>query len=135
MRTHPLKTITHAVRKTIYGALKRMNTSKSKHTVDYLGCSLADFAQYYQEKILVWNLLYPATPVTTENVVRDHIKPLHAFEPHEYHLANHYTNLQFIPNWVNSKKSAKWDDVDDAVWQTLILNNGAWRIPYLPRSM
>ena len=135
MEAHPLMTISAKIRKTIYGALKRMNTCKSKKTVQYLGCSLSAFADYYKEKIMIWNILHPNNPITNENVVRDHIKPLHAFKPEEYHLANHYTNIQPIPHAVNAKKSSKWEPVDQFIWETLIFGNGAWRVPYLPQSM
>lgn len=99
--------IKHIVSARIHSALKTYQTLKRDRTIEYLGCSIEEYANYLESKF---------TPeMTWENQGTyweiDHIKPIDSFDlndENQLYEAFHYTNTQPL-NWKeNREKSNKF---------------------------
>ena len=97
-------------------SLKRMlkisDLSKTKSTIEYLGCSPEYFKIYIQNKM--------TAEMKYENIHIDHIKPITRFnldEPDEFLDCCHYTNLQPLLATDNMEKNNKWTDEDEIYWK------------------
>jgi hypothetical protein len=97
------------------GSIRRMllseNLTKTKHTIEYLGCSGEYFLEYLQKKM--------TEGMTFNNIHIDHIKPVSRFNlqnEDEFLDCCHYTNLQPLLSEDNLIKSNKWNDTKEAFW-------------------
>jgi hypothetical protein len=91
--------------------LKISNLSKTKSTIEYLGCSPEYFKEYLQKKM--------TDEMTFENIHIDHIKPVSKFnldDPDEFLDCCHYTNLQPLLAKDNLEKNNKWTDENELFW-------------------
>lgn len=129
----PIAYLTGRIRSAVYGALKRKGTVKDKDTLELLGLDTwQQFQVYWKAKINEWNENNPHNPITPKNCAIDHIKPVSAWRTFVYGNPNHYTNLQPLPQNVNSDKSSKWDAIDEYFWQNNIYETPSFRRSYLP---
>jgi hypothetical protein len=97
------------------GSIRRMllseNLSKTKPTIEYLGCSAEYFLEYLQKKMI--------EGMTFNNIHIDHIKPVSRFNlqnEDEFLDCCHYTNLQPLLSEDNLIKSNKWNDTKESFW-------------------
>jgi hypothetical protein len=91
--------------------LKEGNQTRTRPTIEYLGCTAEYFHDYLKSKM--------TEGMTFENIHIDHTKPISAFN-----LANHddfldcchYTNMQPLLAFDNLSKRNRWTDIDEAFW-------------------
>jgi hypothetical protein len=104
----------HLQRNQIYRALKTLkegNQTKTRPSIEYLGCTAEYFHDYLKSKM--------TEGMNFENIQIDHIKPISAFN-----LANHddfldcchYSNRQPLFASDNQSKSNRWTDIDEVFW-------------------
>jgi hypothetical protein len=99
--------IKHIVSSRIHESLKTYNELKKNRTIEYLGCSIGEYARYLESKF---------TPeMTWENQGTyweiDHIKPIDKFNltnPDELNECFHYSNTQPLYWKDNREKSNKF---------------------------
>lgn len=138
LASDPSFRLTRNIRSSVQRVLRKKHSSKTKHTHEYLGCSLAFFTtEYWPSKIRGWNNAYPEHKLDLESndIAIDHVKPIRAFEENEIHECWHYTNLQPLPAAINSRKSDTWSEADESFWRSNILHNADYTNPYLPVDM
>jgi hypothetical protein len=85
--------------------------SKTKHSIEYLGCTIEYLHDYLKVKM--------TDGMTFDNIHIDHIKPLSAFNlsNHDDFLdCCHYSNLQPLLAIDNLSKSDRWADADELFW-------------------
>tara|TARA_B100000902_G_scaffold397643_1_gene462060 strand:+ start:1526 stop:2227 length:702 start_codon:yes stop_codon:yes gene_type:complete len=129
----PMYRLHNNIRLSIRNTLNRKGSNKSKQTHEYLGCSFDWFVnEYWPSKIKEWNIQYPEYPLTVNECVIDHIKPLAQHDDDEVKVAWHYTNLQPLPAYVNNIKRDTWGWEDECHWRCNILYNQQYMDPYLP---
>ena len=108
----PLLYLTKLQRSSLHRVLKRSDLSKTKTTIEYLGCSAEHFMEYLKLKM---------TPdMTIYNIHIDHIKPVSRFnldDPDEFLDCCHYTNLQPLLAKDNLEKNNKWTKKDEIYWK------------------
>jgi hypothetical protein len=108
----PLQVLINIQRKSLQRVLKRSDLSKTKATIEYLGCSAEHFMEYLKLKM---------TPdMTMDNIHIDHIKPVSRFnldDPDEFLDCCHYTNLQPLLAKDNMEKGNKWTEKDEIYWK------------------
>ena len=88
-------------------AINKVKQKKTKHTIQYLGCSILELQKYLAKKF--------TTGMTWENHGKrgwhvDHIKPLSSFDfskSQQIERAFHYSNLQPLWWFDNLKKGSK----------------------------
>jgi hypothetical protein len=113
--------------------LKLSNLSKTKHSIEYLGCSTEYFIEYFKKKMELFNQ-FSEIEMTWDNIHIDHIKPVSVFnldDEEEFLSCCHYTNLQPLLAEVNLSKNCKWTDEDDVFWNENIKDKEYYDI-YLP---
>ena len=123
----PLLYIVALQRSNIWRVMKRTDLSKTKPSIEYLGCSAEYFQNYVKSKFV--------DEMTFDNIHYDHIKPISKFNLDvEEELLNccHYTNFQPLLVTTNLEKSNKWSNDDEIFWTKNI--RGKEYIPlYLPK--
>lgn len=127
--------ITKRIRNRLYNFLKMNSFKKQKHSVEYLGCSWDTFEIYWKGKIEAWNTVYPDNKISIETAAIDHIRPISIFKEDSLTWGNHFTNLQPLPSYVNQRKNAKWQEIDENFWFANIIFNPTYLAPYLPVQM
>jgi hypothetical protein len=106
LKNNPSYKLSVNIRRRILLALK--GTTKSKSTLNLLGCSVSELWQHLESKF------QPGMTKENHGVWHiDHIKPCASFDltkPEEQEKCFHYTNLQ--PLWAkdNLSKGAKWEE-------------------------
>ena len=124
------------IRLSIRNSLNNRGGKKSQQTHQYLGCSFHWFVNiYWPSKIAEWNTQYPDHPLTMDDCVIDHIKPLAWHDEDEIKAAWHFSNLQPLPANINNLKSDRWTWDDERHFQCNILYKENQRSPYLPVDM
>jgi hypothetical protein len=113
-------------RKQINRCFKNSKMNKSKHSIEYLGCSVEEFINFFQKKIEYFNS-FMATDIlmTWNNIHIDHIKPVSRFnldDENEFLDCCNYTNLQPLLITDNLEKSNKWNDEKELYWKENIIN-------------
>ena len=114
--------------------IKSSNLDKTKPSIDYLGCSIEYFIEYFKKKMDIFNQ-FSEIEMTFENIHIDHIKPVSVFnlnDVEEFLSCCHYTNLQPLLAEVNLSKSCKWSDEDNIYWTDNIKDKEYYDI-YLPK--
>lgn len=130
---NPLYRLHNNIRLSIRNTLNNKGSRKCQQTHKYLGCSFHWFVnEYWPSKIKEWNAQYPDYPLTVDDCVIDHIKPLAKHDDDEVKVAWHFTNLQPLPAKVNSLKSDHWTWDDERHFRCNILYQENHRDPYLP---
>jgi hypothetical protein len=114
-------------RKHINRCLKLSTIDKTKHSIEYLDCSIEDFIKHFEKKMEYFNTyLASDTLMTWDNIHIDHIKPVSKFdldEEDEFLDCCHYTNLQPLIDVDNMEKSNKWTDENNEYWEQNIKGN------------
>ena len=120
------------------GALKRClklsNLTKTKPSIEYLGCSAEYFIEYFKKKMDNFNQ-FSEIEMTWDNIHIDHIKPVSSFnldDEEEFLSCCNYSNMQPLLSEVNLNKSCKWNDEDDVFWNKNIKDKEYYDI-YLPK--
>lgn len=134
----PLFKLTGNIRKSVLRVLNQKQSTKTKHTHKYLGCSMEFFTtEYWPSKIRAWNQMYPEHKLDLESndIDIDHIKPVRAFEENEMHECFNFRNLQPLPKAINNLKSDTWCFQDECYWRCNIISNDQHINPYLPVEM
>jgi len=116
---------------------KSSTLDKTKHSIDYLGCTIEELENRFNKKIEYFNT-YLSTDVlmTWDNIHMDHIKPVNAFDlddDDEFLDCNHYTNLQPLINVDNISKGDKWTDENEKYWLENIKGSPDYLEIYLPK--
>ena len=118
----------------IYRCLKSSNLSKTKPSIEYLGCNAEYFIEFFKKKMDIWNITQ-SNIMTWENIHIDHIKPVSLFnldDEDEFLSCCHYTNLQPLIGVDNLEKHNKWKDNDNEFWITNIKDNDDYNDIYIP---
>jgi hypothetical protein len=113
--------------------IKLSNLSKTKPSIEYLGCNAEHFIEYFKKKMDLFNQ-YSEIEMTWDNIHIDHIKPVSSFnldDEEAFLSCCNYTNLQPLLAEVNLNKSHKWSDEDDIFWLDNIKDKEYYDI-YLP---
>jgi hypothetical protein len=95
----------------IYRIMKQTNISKTKPSIEYLGCSAEYFKKYISKKMI--------NGMTFDNIHYDHIKPVSVFDledENELLKCCHYTNFQPLFSTENLQKHNKWTVDNDIFW-------------------
>lgn len=106
LATDPLFKLSYTVSTLVRNSFKRKFTTKSKRTLEILGCTYDEFYKYLESKF--------DDKMTWENQgtywVIDHIKPIALAQTiDEVYELNHYTNLQPMSAVDNTIKGKKYD--------------------------
>ena len=102
----------------IYNCLKSSYINKTKSSIDYLGCDVEYFIDYFKKKMDLWNE-NNEIKMNWDNIHIDHIKPISVFnldEEDELNNCCNYTNIQPLLIEDNLNKSNKWTDEDEVYW-------------------
>jgi hypothetical protein len=107
--------------------LKKSNLNKYKHSIEYLGCSIQDLIDIFEQKMKSYNELFENNEniMTWYNTHMDHIKPISRFnldDENEFLDCCHYSNLQPLLVNDNLEKHNKWTDENEKFWQEHIKN-------------
>ena len=99
---------------------KNSKNTKTKHSIEYLGCDIETLINIFEKKIEYFNT-YLASDVTMtwDNIHIDHIKPVSKFDlddEGQFLDCCHYTNLQPLLITDNLEKSNKWNDENNKYW-------------------
>ena len=119
------KYLIHLQRNRLRRCFKISNLKKTKPSIEYLGCSIEYFMEYFKKKMAKFNL-FSEIEMTWDNIHVDHIKPMSVFDldnQDEFLFCCSYTNLQPLLAEMNQKKNNKWNDVSNDFWLTSIINN------------
>ena len=107
-------------RKQINRCFKISKSTKTKHSIEYLGCNIKEFIVYFQKKMDYFNTyLSTNEQMTFQNIHIDHIKPVSKFnldDEDDFLDCCHYSNLQPLLTTTNLEKSNKWTDENDRYW-------------------
>jgi hypothetical protein len=109
---NPLLYLVHLQRGNIYRIMNQTNITKSKPSIEYLGCSVEYFREYIKSKM--------REDMNFDNIHYDHIKPICAFDLYneeEMLSCCHYTNFQPLLAVDNLVKNGKWTKEDDLFWK------------------
>ena len=104
--------------------LKSSSQNKKKSSINYLGCDVEYFRDYFKKKMDLWNE-NNEIKMNWENIHIDHIKPISSFnldEEGELNKCCNYTNLQPLLAIDNLSKLNKWTDEDEVYWNENIIN-------------
>ena len=97
------------------------NLEKTNPSIEYLGCDMKYFMEYFQKKMDLFNK-FSEIEMTWDNIHIDHIKPVSSFnldDQDEFLNCCHYTNMQPLLCEINLNKSDKWCEKNEEFW----LNN------------
>ena len=123
----PLLSIVCLQRNLIRRIMKRSDLTRTKPSIEYLGCDVTYFQNYIKSKFV--------EGMTFDNIHYDHIKPVSKFNlSDEEELLNccHYTNFQPLLASVNLEKHNKWSEIDEEFWKEHICNKEYLQL-YLPK--
>lgn len=98
-------------RGSLFRILKSSNVTKTKPSIDYLGCSAEYFIEYLGRKM--------TDEMSWDNIHLDHIKPVSKFDLEnmdELLDCCHYSNFQPLLGSQNISKSNKWNECDELFW-------------------
>ena len=112
-------------RKQIRRCFNNSTLVKEQKSIEYLGCSIDFFIQYFQNKMDIANV-DKEEKMTFDNIHIDHIKPVSMFDlnnKEEFLKCCHYTNLQPLLAKDNLKKSNTWDITDEIEWNTKLMED------------
>jgi len=126
--------LVNLLRGALYRCIKSSNLDKTKPSIDYLGCSIEYFIEYFKKKMDIFNQ-FSEIEMTFDNIHIDHIKPVNSFnldDVEEFLSCCNYTNLQPLLADVNLSKNCKWSDEDDVFWTDNIKDKEYYDI-YLPK--
>ena len=119
-------------RNQIYRCFKSSILDKKNHSIEYLGCDIETFINYFQKKIEYFNSFIATDEIMTfQNIHIDHIKPVSVFnldDEEEFLDCCHYTNLQPLLAKDNMEKSNKWNETDETYWKDNIINKEYYEI-------
>ena len=105
----------------ILRCFKNSTLNKLNPAIEYLGCSIDFFIQYFQKKINYFNEYIATNEIMNfDNIHIDHIKPVSLFnldDEDEFLDCCHYTNLQPLLIRDNLEKSNKWTDDNNIFWK------------------
>ena len=122
-------------RNQIYRCFKSSNNTKSKHSIEYLGCTIEEFIEHFNKKIDYFNKYMASDEIMTfDNIHIDHIKPVSVFNldnEEEFLDCCHYTNLQPLLSKDNLEKHNRWSEDNEIYWQTNIKNNDQYSEIYM----
>jgi len=121
-------------RVSIKRCLKQSKLHKSKHSIEYLGCTVEEFIEHFKKKMDNFNL-YSEVEMIWENIHIDHIKPVSSFnldDEDEFLSCCNYTNLQPLIGVDNLNKSCKWSDDNEKYWVENIKDNEKYCDIYMP---
>ena len=96
--------------------------TKTKSSIEYLGCDADYFKNYIQKKMDIYNQTADVK-MDFSNIHIDHIKPVSSFnldEEDDFLDCCNYTNLQPLLIQDNLSKYNKWTDEDDVYWNNEI---------------
>jgi len=113
--------------------LKPSSQNKTKSSIDYLGCDVEYFIDYFKKKMDLWNE-NNEIKMNWDNIHLDHIKPVSVFnldEENELNNCCNYTNYQPLLIEDNLRKNNKWTDEDEVYWNENIINKEHFGI-YIP---
>jgi hypothetical protein len=102
--------------------------TKTKHSVEYLGCDSRDFCSFIESKMV--------EGMTLDNIHLDHIKPVAAFDmsnPDNFLDCCKYTNFQPLSAKDNMEKASRWSGADEEFWRESIRGKDDYREIYIPR--
>jgi len=111
----------HLQRKQIRRCFNISDLEKTNPSIDYLGCDIKYFMEYFQKKMDLFNK-YSDIEMTWDNIHIDHIKPVSAFnldDEDELRDCCHFTNMQPLLAEINLNKKDKWSEKNEEFW----LNN------------
>jgi len=120
-------------RSNIWRCLKSSSINKTKSSIEYLGCDVEYFIDYFKKKMDLWNE-NNEIKMNWENIHIDHIKPVSVFnldEEDELNKCCNYTNFQPLLAIDNIIKSNKWTDEDEVYWNENIKGKEYFGI-YMP---
>lgn len=101
----PQKYLVHLQRNRLRKIFTMKNLEKTKHTIEYLGCTEQEFYDHIIKQMI--------PGMTFDNIHLDHIKPISKWnleDEEELRKCCHYTNIQPLFAEDNLSKSDKWDD-------------------------
>ena len=114
---------------------KSSNLEKNKHSIEYLGCNIETFINYFQKKMDYFNEFIATDELMAfDNIHIDHIKPVSVFnldDEDEFLDCCNYTNLQPLLKKDNLEKHNKWTDENEKYWRENIVNNDNYIEIYL----
>lgn len=91
--------------------IKSKTISKTKSSIEYLGCSAEYFIEYLEKKM--------TDGMNFDNIHLDHIKPVSKFDLEnmdELLDCCHYSNFQPLFGSQNISKGNKWNECDEIFW-------------------
>ena len=118
---NPVLYLIHLQRKHIRRCFNISNLEKTNPSIEYLGCDMKYFMEYFQKKMDLFNK-FSEIEMTWDNIHIDHIKPVSSFnldDQDEFLNCCHYTNMQPLLCEINLNKSDKWTEKNEEFW----LNN------------
>jgi len=100
--------------------------------IEYLGCSIESFIEYFQKKIDYFNDFLATDEIMTFNNIHiDHIKPVSRFnldDKDEFNNCCHYSNLQPLLAKDNLEKHNKWSEENELYWNVNIKGKDYYKI-------
>ena len=108
----------HLQRNQIKRCINLSNLTKTKPSIEYLGCSAEYFIEYLKKKMDKFNQ-FSEIEMNWNNIHIDHIKPVSSFNldnEEDFLSCSNYTNMQPLLVEINLNKSCKWSDEDDVFW-------------------
>ncbi len=108
----------------IHRCLKISSQNKTKSSIEYLGCDVEYFIEYFKKKMDIYNET-AEIKMNWDNIHIDHIKPVSSFNldnKEELNKCCNYTNFQPLFAKDNLTKLNKWTDEDEEYWNENIIN-------------
>lgn len=100
--------------------LKSERLQKTKHTIEYLDCSVEEFKEHIERCMEESNKTRPESlKMNWSNIHLDHIKPVSRFnlqDPEEFSKCCHWSNIQPLLAQENLEKNNKWTEEDEKEW-------------------
>ena len=113
--------------------LKLSSQNKTKSSINYMGCDVEYFRDYFKKKMDLWNE-NKEIKMNWNNIHLDHIKPVSVFnldDEDELNKCCNYTNFQPLLATDNLNKHNKWTDEDEVYWNENIKGKEHFGI-YMP---
>ena len=112
----PKKYLVILQRSRIREIFNKSTLEKTKHTIDYLGCTEQEFYNHITSQL---------TPEMKEQGFHlDHIKPINKFnleDEEEINKCCHYSNIQPLLAKDNLSKGIKWTEKEEEEWNNYII--------------